>query len=317
MKNKNGIGVVEILKNKCNSFNLIFRGIFVYRISKFFMVIVVMIGVLASTIHVHAMERGIGRELVCTISKREEANSSSRSSRVMRAQNICAKQLLVDAGMLEGADYGMARAQGKELDDVQPHALEGPHGMTPLRAATLLGFSDIAIRLVHPKADVNAQGSSGTTALTCASMRGLGAVVEALIEAKADVLLANKKGHFPLLSSSAMGHTQVVSQLLLAQANPNQQDCQGATALIVAAYKGYDGIVALLLEHKADSNARTKEGASVLNAAISGGHRSVVGMLLEKNVVISRSDMAALNTFNMMRAVKSRSLLSELYSIPE
>ena len=134
-------------------------------------------------------------------------------------------------------------------------------GTTPLYAAVVGGFADVARLLLEAGADPDGEsfGEDQGTPLCAACAWGNDEIVAALIGHGADVDRAEPDGPTPLVWAALEGHAWTARVLLEAGADPNLEG-DGWLPLLVAARKGSLALVRDLLAHGADVAARDHHG---------------------------------------------------------
>jgi ankyrin repeat protein len=115
--------------------------------------------------------------------------------------------------------------------DTKPTEVFAAAAVTPLIMAIRAGMTDIALRLIEAKVDVNSQDGSGCTALKEASRAGLDSIVDALIAAGADLNLADDDGWTPLISAASRAAWSTMELLIDAGADVTLVGDENVTAL--------------------------------------------------------------------------------------
>ena len=118
---------------------------------------------------------------------------------------------------------------------------------TGLMAATVLGFNELARRLIHYYADINVRNEFGTAALHHAAMVGNNNMIGILLGLGANVNGVDNIGSTPLHMASYGNHVSTVRLLLERGADINaRQNTHQGTALGIASYWKRSKVVALL-----------------------------------------------------------------------
>jgi len=147
--------------------------------------------------------------------------------------------------------------------EMNTHAASG-HRDTPLHFA---GYKDMALMLLHAKADVNAHNKFGSTPMHTALSRSQGIMrrdlVRVLLDAKAYVNVRDSEGRAPLFFAAATD-ADLTKDVLQARANVNSKTSNLETPLHRAAWYGSKDVVEVLLEAKADVNSKDKAGLTPL-----------------------------------------------------
>jgi|GEM_PF-802297 len=115
--------------------------------------------------------------------------------------------------------------------DTKPTEVFAAAAVTPLIMAIRAGMTDIALRLIEARVDVNSQDGSGCTALKEASRAGLDPIVDALIAAGADLNLADDDGWTPLISAASRAAWSTMELLIDAGADVTLVGDENVTAL--------------------------------------------------------------------------------------
>ncbi|CAE7494676.1 ANKRD50 [Symbiodinium sp. CCMP2456] len=137
-------------------------------------------------------------------------------------------------------------------------------GKTPLHFAA---YKDMALVLLHAKADVDAPSNWARTPLHEALSHSQGIMrrdlVRALLDAKASVNVRDSEGRAPLFLA-AQADVDVTKDLLQAGANVNSKTNHLETPLHRASWYGSKDVVKVLLEAKADVNSKNNAGLTPL-----------------------------------------------------
>lgn len=132
---------------------------------------------------------------------------------------------------------------------LSPADRRNPMGMvTPLIAASWLGFEDLVRRLLAAGHNINGADSQGRTPLSCAAELGHEAMVGLLLD-QVDVKAESKDmyGRTPLATAAGRGHEAVVRLLIERQdVEVDSRNNEGNTPLIYADYNGHKAVVELL-----------------------------------------------------------------------
>ena len=156
-------------------------------------------------------------------------------------------------------------------------------GQTPLHAAALRGYDDVARVLIAGGADVQARGNGGQTPLHN-TLLDLGCwdhpplvdhggrlrVAELLVESGADVNVVDREGWTPLHVAASQGWRGGghVGLLLSKGADIDAKDRRGHTPLDVAVRNMQRQMVECLIANGADTEAKDNEGRTA--SAVSG-----------------------------------------------
>ena len=137
-------------------------------------------------------------------------------------------------------------------------------GYTPLQRACESGFYNIAIELLHSKADPNtAEGKFSRTPIYITAEKGYLTILTDLLKFGGNPNVCVKSNEWtPLMIASVKGYIDIVNILLVNKAHPNHQAIGGITALHLATKRGFTSIVESLLNAGAsptiaDSNKET------------------------------------------------------------
>src|SRR6267142_6282852 len=248
-----------------------------------------------------------------------------------RAKVTCA--LLAALALSLGCNV-RSKEQQREIARIEQRVLENPASVnvddgsgTPLDAAVINNYQELAEWLLEHHADVNARDSKGETALHRAviydrapdhkMMRfllrkgadvnavrqyqetplheaaslGLLEVVRILVEHGANVNAPAGRGETPLhLASCPVGYPEIVEFLLLHGASIEAPQNNGATALHQAVLAGNVKVVELLLDKGANPNAKSHVGLTPLHYAAAGGQAEIAERLLARNALVNASD---------------------------
>jgi ankyrin repeat protein len=168
---------------------------------------------------------------------------------------------------------------GRSMSTTRPEKPEA----TPLYYAAMLGFRDLANRLIanHPE-HVNARGGSEVTPLHVAASAGHSDILSLLIEHGADISDRGKGGYTPLHRASANGRLEAGQFLLNRGADTDDQDDFKRTALMYAAVFGHTEFARMLLERGAMIDPRDVLDMTALHYAAYQGRTEVVRLLLER-----------------------------------
>eukprot|EP00439_Symbiodinium_sp_Y106_P034632 s2494_g4.t1 len=177
--------------------------------------------------------------------------------------------------------------------EMNTHAASG-HRDTPLHFA---GYKDMALMLLHAKADVNAHNKFGSTPMHTALSRSQGIMrrdlvrvlldAKAYVNARANVNSKTSNLETPLHRAAWYGSKDVVEVLLEAKADVNSKDKAGLTPLelLGQAVKGdalalsirrgklaawahrFGGIVKALVDAKAEVNSRDHDTQTLVKVA--------------------------------------------------
>ena len=183
--------------------------------------------------------------------------------------------------------YDVENSRGH--DNLSPHPTQ-PEAV-PLYYAVLLGFSDLAERLLraHPQ-DVNAGGGWNETPLHVALYEGHPNLALLLLEHDADVEYWSRHGQTAIYMASSRGYAEVVKSLinygaeLLVNAECNDQDEYLGnvtwTPLHVASKNGRLETATTLLAYGADVNYEDISGKSPLHIAMRHPSDELILLLL-------------------------------------
>ena len=124
----------------------------------------------------------------------------------------------------------------------------GPHGLTPLMRAALLGRGEIVHELLALGADLHARNDDGNTALWLACVSRDAALVQALIDAGSELDNRNDAGATALMYTASSDRPQLLELLLGAGADPQVRNFDDLRAVELAASTA----CLKLLRHTAD-----------------------------------------------------------------
>ena len=165
------------------------------------------------------------------------------------------------------------------------------NGFTPLFIASKNGHTEIVMRLIAAKAEVDKKTTGGCdTPLLAASQNGHTEIVIRLIAANANVNEANKRCETPLFVASKGGHTEVVTTLIAAKADAEHVGEYGNTPLYTASQNGHTDVVTTLLAANAEVGQANNEGATPLIVASRNGHTETVTTLLAANSDVQQAE---------------------------
>ncbi len=136
--------------------------------------------------------------------------------------------------------------------------LETPtsNGNTPLLAAVMFNWTDLAEQLLDAGADIEHRNAEGMTPLYMAVLKGNVDAVERLLQRGADMYAMERNGLYsPFTLAADRGDVAMLQRFIAHGVDVNHQNGRSETALTVSA-KGCRHIRAfeLLLEHGADPN---------------------------------------------------------------
>ena len=117
--------------------------------------------------------------------------------------------------------------------------LSNKGGNTPLVAASIRGYENIAKYLVEHSADVNGTNNMGVSSLLVASGTGHEVIVKYLVEHGADINKADNNGNTPLCAAACMGYAEIVKYLVEHGADINKAGNNGYTPLLISLSRGY------------------------------------------------------------------------------
>jgi Ankyrin repeats (many copies)/Ankyrin repeats (3 copies) len=154
-----------------------------------------------------------------------------------------------------------------------------PPDLTPLYCAASCGLSGLAKRLIIAHAeDVNAKCCGETTPLHAASLKGYVDVAHVLFDHGAHINAQRDAHMTPLHNASWHGHPKVVQFLLEHGAIKDARDDYKCTPLYNASGNGHLEVVRLLLDHGADANIQGVSGTP-FRVATRKGHHDVARLL--------------------------------------
>ena len=159
--------------------------------------------------------------------------------------------------------------------------------ITPLIAATIGGYYDIAKLLLDKGADPNTAANIGITPLYIAAQNGHVNIVELLLKSGANADFITDEGATPLYIAAQNGHINIVELLLKSGANADFITDEGTTPLYIAAQNEYINIVELLLKSSANADFITDEGTTPLYIAAQNGHENIVRLLLSRGAEVN------------------------------
>jgi len=207
-----------------------------------------------------------------------------------RAKVTCV--LLAALGLSLGCNV-RSKEQQREIDSIEQRVLDHPASVnvddgdgTPLDAAVVNNYLELAEWLLEHRADVNARDGKGETALHRAVIYSRApdhTMMRFLLRKGADVNAVRQYQETPLHVAAYLGLLEVVRILVEHGANVNAPAGRGETPLHLASCPaGYPEIVEFLLLHGASIEAPQNNGATALHQAVLAGNAKVVELLLAK-----------------------------------
>lgn len=183
---------------------------------------------------------------------------------------------LADAA--EGRDQPALEALMKQRVDVNAPQ---PDGATALHWAVHWDDLDLALRLLHAGANVNAANDLRVTPLMLACENRSVAMVQQLLKVGADPNATNSTGETVLMAAARTGSLDIVKALLSKKANPNAKDpLHDQTALMWAVAEQHPDVVQALLDAGADVHARSRVRHRTISTGTRyGDQRSVSGVV--------------------------------------
>ena len=170
-------------------------------------------------------------------------------------------------------------------DPQQVNHFGGLYG-TPLHAAVLGGYVEVAQLLVAHGANINSRCGDSYTPLHVASIKGRLKTGKWLLKLGADVNSKEKRGETPLHFAAKNGQVEVCRMLLERNAEVNSRNDEGSTPFVYASKYRYLDIVRLLLDHNAAMHA-DNTGDTKLHFAAENGLVEVAHILLEYNAEVN------------------------------
>jgi ankyrin repeat protein len=162
---------------------------------------------------------------------------------------------------------------------------------TPLLYAALYGFHDLAKHLIdkHPE-HVDRRGGEPATPLMAALVQGYLQVAELLYRHGANVNVRGWMNMTPFLFATLRGNLEAMRWLLSHGADRNARGDHGELALHIAARFGHPEVIRMLLDQNADINARSDDGLTALHLASRSGYIDVVRLLLDRGADVDVQD---------------------------
>ncbi len=193
---------------------------------------------------------------------------------------------------IESGDKEKAKALIRQGADVNQKARLT--GATPLFAACIRNYQDIAELLLSRGADVNVRLSVGTTILhhmaKYSDNRSLD-MVTYLLSKGAEIDIEDRQGRSSLHYVCENKDHTIGELLIRSGADTNKADRAGLTPLHISAYAGNAALVRLLLDKGANVNdANNVGGISPLHAAAAAGHAEITKLLLSGQADILAKD---------------------------
>ncbi|CAL4064062.1 unnamed protein product, partial [Meganyctiphanes norvegica] len=141
--------------------------------------------------------------------------------------------------------------------------------------------TEVVMKLIASKADVNHQDHNGDTALHSAVWRFDTDVTKALLEAGAKPDTINSRGFTPLKYASFASnyHAHAVKIFIDAGANPNLQDEFGQAAMHFAVDQNKFEVVKVLLAAQADPHLKTNWGVSPIDIAVDENNTAILDLI--------------------------------------
>jgi hypothetical protein len=146
---------------------------------------------------------------------------------------------------------------------------------TPMHVAASAGYVNILSLLAEHGANVNSRDQGGETPLWRASSNARLEAGQLLLDSGADINASRYNDITPLSNAAWKGHVEFARMLLKRGAVIDAPTSSGQTPLHRAAYQGKIEVVRLLLEHGADVNARDKTGSTPSQIGSGRGHAMV------------------------------------------
>ena len=152
------------------------------------------------------------------------------------------------------SDLGQSGAKVTNRDGFKKLVAEGGDvdkgnaiiGVTPIRAASLLGYKDVVLFLLEKGADTEVTDKSGLTALHSAVFHGKLDIANMLIQHNANLNAQDQHGRTVLMEAASRGLVDVAKLLLEKGARVSTQDQHGQTAATIATQRRDVNMTALL-----------------------------------------------------------------------
>lgn len=237
---------------------------------------------------------------------KDDADLAERILRSMSPEQEDLNDLLFDSALYGDGDVKLSRLLlrlGAEVNSTSS-GVAGLRGIeTPLTAAVHENHKELVQELLNAGAEINSQATSqglGNTPLHFAAYKDMALV---LLHAKADVDARNKWARTPL--HAALSHSQgimrrdLVRVLLDAKASVNVRDSEGRAPLFLAAAADAD-VTKDLLQAGANVNSKTNSLETPLHRASWYGSKDVVQVLLKAKADVNSKNKAGLTPLELL-----------------
>ena len=144
--------------------------------------------------------------------------------------------------------------------------------------------------LVNSSANVNVTNGEGWTPLHAVARRGHCGIAELLLEAGASLDVRNEDQETPLHVACRDGKQEISRFLIDRGSGMNSRDKGGFIPLHMAARRGHINIAQLLLDYGSDVNARTAVDWTPLHLASAFGHLDITKLLIERGASLNNQN---------------------------
>lgn len=162
------------------------------------------------------------------------------------------------------------------INDGNDVNIKGPQDITPLMAASVMGYLEIAELLIDKGAEVNYQ-VRGFNALTLACRMNYTDIAKLLLENNSKVNIVSFEGHTPLYFSLEYDNKEVFDLLIAYGADVNL----GNESLLLKSLKMDDYYVNVLLSKGVNPNVTNEDGSTPLMYAVRKNNKGMINKLLE------------------------------------
>ncbi len=159
-------------------------------------------------------------------------------------------------------------------------------GRTPLHAAYLGGYTDLAAHLLELGAEVNPQDMDGHTPLHLIAEQGNLEMAKVLLGHGAAVGVTDYDGECPIHVAARRGDLGIVKLLIENGASVSEGDKNGCLPAHFAAYHGHQGVLEYLLANGTDIECRNKKRDTLLHMAAESGHVDIIEFLLANGLEV-------------------------------